>query len=151
MASSDKTAYLALSKWRSTDKPKRIDFVNDNEIIDSSLGGHIGNSDLHLSAERLLQLDSPIEVKVVAGTGGTSRSNVMSFSPRAVLVFAVGKAPVEISGTTIKAYSAFAAPNQCSAGLLLDGDEVRIYQNTSGATHYCLNESGVSYVIIAFR
>ncbi len=151
MASTDKTGILGLSKWRATDKPKRLDFYNDNEIIDSALGGHINNANLHLDSIKLAKINQPMEMKIVSGTGGNSRSNVMSFVPSAVVVFAVGKAPVEVSGANVKVYSAFAAQGQCSSGVLLDGDEVRLYQGTSGSIINSMNESGVAYVILAFR
>ena len=37
MASSYKTTHLGLNSWTGSDKPKRIDFVTDNEILDEAL------------------------------------------------------------------------------------------------------------------
>ena len=50
MASSNYTPNLHLSAWNASDRPKRADFVSDNTIIDTQLGGHIANSGIHVSA-----------------------------------------------------------------------------------------------------
>ena len=41
MASSQFTTNLGLCNWLESDRPKRADFVSDNGIIDSVLGGHL--------------------------------------------------------------------------------------------------------------
>lgn len=48
MAASKKSTVLGLCLWEGTDKPRRVDFVADNEAIESQLGGHIQNDNLHL-------------------------------------------------------------------------------------------------------
>lgn len=153
MASTDKTPILGLSKWRGSDKPKRVDFVNDNEVIDAALGGHVNNTDLHLNSDQALRLNQPICIKTITGTGSPERSVVLDFEPAAAVAFAVGKPPVVQNGAQAKVYSAFCAQEKNGAGIELYFDEVRLLQNTagSGGVQNCLNESGVTYVIMAFR
>lgn len=52
MAASKKSTVLGLCLWEGTDKPRRVDFVADNEAIESQLGGHIQNDNLHLNDTR---------------------------------------------------------------------------------------------------
>ena len=91
MAASKKSTVLGLCLWEGTDKPRRVDFVADNEAIESQLGGHIQNDNLHLNDTRRKRLDTPTEVRTYTGTGAASRTILFGFSPSAVIVFAVGK------------------------------------------------------------
>lgn len=63
MAASKKSTVLGLCLWAGTDKPRRVDFVADNEAIESQLGGHIQNDNLHLNDTRRKRLDTPTEVR----------------------------------------------------------------------------------------
>ena len=89
MAASKKSTVLGLCLWEGTDKPRRVDFVADNEAIESQLGGHIQNDNLHLNDTRRKRLDTPTEVRTYTGTGAASRTILFGFSPSAVIVFAV--------------------------------------------------------------
>jgi hypothetical protein len=153
MASTEKTALLGLSKWLSTDKPKRDDFVSDNVKIDTVLGGHIADAQIHLSEVGRERTANPISFMTVAGSGNSSRSLVFDFEPIFAVVFAVGKSAAVYEGEINKCYFACAAQGSASAGISLDGDEIRIYQNASAANGVkaCLNESGVTYIVAAFR
>lgn len=51
MPTENKTTNLSLNNWLATDKPKREDFVNDNNIIDTVLGTHIADTSLHITEE----------------------------------------------------------------------------------------------------
>ena len=50
MASTNKTTRLQLNSWVASDKPKMEDFNSDNAIIDQSLGTHIANTSIHVTA-----------------------------------------------------------------------------------------------------
>ena len=91
MAASKKSTILGLCLWEGTDKPRRVDFVADNEAIESQLGGHIQNDNLHLNDTRRKRLDTPTEVRTYTGTGAASRTILFGFSPSAMIVFAVDK------------------------------------------------------------
>lgn len=84
--SKQKSTVLGLCLWEGTDKPRRVDFVADNEAIESQLGGHIQNDNLHLNDTRRKRLDTPTEVRTYTGTGAASRTILFGFSPSAVIV-----------------------------------------------------------------
>ena len=152
MAASEKTAFLGLSLWAGTDKPKRSDFVEDNEALETLVGGHLQNNDLHLNAARLARVDAPFEVRTYTGTGAENRSIVFGFAPRAVMVFAVGKGAAEYNGTCTKQYAGFSVEGQHSLGVELSTIQAVVHQQ-SEAEGSCaaLNETGVVYVMLAFR
>ena len=127
MAASKKSTVLGLCLWEGTDKPRRVDFVADNEAIESQLGGHIQNDNLHLNDTRRKRLDTPTEVRTYTGTGAASRTILFGFSPSAVIVFAVDK---PFSQVTVRQTQT--AP-------------------TDGSGMASLNESGVTYAVLAFR
>ena len=63
MASTNKTQNLGLNNWLETDKPKRIDFVSDNAIVDNILGTHIKDNDIHLTSSEKDRVSEPFEVR----------------------------------------------------------------------------------------
>lgn len=155
MAASEKTPVLGLSLWTGTDKPRRADFVSDNQALETLVGGHIGSADLHLSDERRARLDTPIEVRTYTGTGTASRSLVFGFPPRAAIVFAVGKGASEYTGAYTKHYAGFSAGGRHSLGVALSTVQVQVQQGqtapAAGGSMPALNESGVTYAVLAFR
>lgn len=154
MAASEKTAVLGLSLWAGTDKPRRSDFVSDNTALETLVGGHLGDDDMHLDAARRQRLDEPISVRTYTGTGTESRRHLLSFSPRAVLVFAADKGAAEYTGAYTKLYAAYWADGQGSRGLSVSGTQPTVLQEAApqaGGSAAALNETGVTYVIVAFR
>lgn len=155
MAASEKTEVLGLSLWAGTDKPRRADFVADNTALETLVGGHLNDAELHLDDTRRARLDAPVEVRTYTGTGTASRSLVFSFQPKAVIVFAVGKGPAEYSGTHTKQYAGFSAGGQHSLGVVLSTVQVQVAQDQTepeiGGSMAALNESGVTYAMIVFR
>lgn len=155
MAASEKTEVLGLSLWAGTDKPRRVDFVADNTALETLVGGHLSNAELHLDDARRARLDAPVEVRTYTGTGTASRSLVFSFQPQAVIVFAVGKGPAEYSGAYTKQYAGFSAGGQHSLGVALSTVQVQVAQDQTepetGGSMAALNESGVTYAMIVFR
>ena len=61
MPTNNKTPKLKLNSWLGTDKPMRSDFVEDNTLLDTLLGGHLEDSSLHLSESDRLSLTSPFK------------------------------------------------------------------------------------------
>lgn len=154
MAASEKTAVLGLSLWAGTDKPRRADFVSDNTALETLVGGHLGDSDLHLDETRRTQLDEPFTVRTYTGNGAESRRHLLSFSPRAVLVFAAEKGAAEYTGAYTKLYAACWADGQASRGISVSGTQPTVLQEAApeaGGSAAALNENGVSYVLVAFR
>ena len=74
MASTNKTPNLRLNSWLDSDRPKRMDFVSDNNIIDSTLGTHLNDSTSHLTPSEKDKVDEPFEICILYGTGETSTS-----------------------------------------------------------------------------
>lgn len=155
MAASKKSTVLGLCLWEGTDKPRRVDFVADNEAIESQLGGHIQNDNLHLNDTRRKRLDTPMEVRTYTGTGAASRTILFGFSPSAVIVFAVDKPFSQAMTGCTKQYAGIAAGGQNSLGVTLSTAQVTVLQTqtapTDGSGMASLNESGVTYAVLAFR
>lgn len=155
MPASKKTEILGLSLWEGTDKPRRLDFVDDNNALESILGGHITDAQCHLSEEEKKRVDSPIEVRAYTGNGTERRSVVFEFSPRAVIVFAQGHGASEYNGTYTRHYAAFGDAAHASCGLEMSSIQVTVRQDRTepgaNGSFSALNESGVDYVILAIR
>ena len=149
MAASKKSTVLGLCLWEGTDKPRRVDFVADNEAIESQLGGHIQNDNLHLNDTRRKRLDTPTEVRTY------TRTILFGFSPSAVIVFAVDKPFSQATTGCTKQYAGIAAGGQNSLGVTLSTAQVTVRQTqtapTDGSGMASLNESGVTYAVLAFR
>ncbi len=95
MGSSNKTTKLNLNKWLETDKPKRSDFIYDNEIIDEVLGEHLEDYNMHLSAVDRKSFSAPTTIYTYVGDGSDSRTLTMSIPCTGVFVIQSGKPPVE--------------------------------------------------------
>lgn len=53
MSSTQKTDYLSLNQWVTTDIPTRTDFNYDNEMIDTAINNHCSDDNIHVAqAER---------------------------------------------------------------------------------------------------
>lgn len=156
MASTNKTAYLGLSQWLATDRPKREDFVADNRIIDEKVKEHFTNTQLHLTADEKAKLISPVEHKLVAGTGEESIIYTFSFTPSFVIVSKTSKPFSEYNtgGYTV-VNGGFAVGNNggSTVGVQLAGNRLRLEQSTTAqnGVYLNLNELYGQYLIVAFR
>ena len=152
MSSTHKTSHLNLNQWTATDKPTRADFVSDNTIIDSLLGGHIDNMNLHLTANEKTRVSSPYFIKLYQGTGDSLRTITLDFSPQLVICFALDKSPVELTSNVATINWGIAVNNYGgSGGCELSDSTVAVTQNTEDGIVYNLNKSGGQYLIVAFR
>lgn len=156
MASTNKTSYLGLSQWLATDRPKREDFVADNRIIDEKVKGHFTNAQLHLTADEKTRLSSPVEHKLVSGTGEASIIHTFSFTPSFVIVSKTSKPFSEYNagGYTV-VNGGFAVGNNggSTAGIQLADNRLRLEQSTTAENGVFknLNEQYGQYLIVAFR
>ena len=156
MAASEKTAVLGLSLWAGTDKPRRADFVSDNTALETLVGGHLGDGDLHLDETRRTRLDEPFTVRTYTGNGAESRRHLLNFSPRAVLVFAAGEGrPAAVVRRPTRSCTRPVGPTGRPAGAFpFSGTQPTVLQEAApeaGGSAAALNENGVSYVLVAFR
>lgn len=88
MASSEKTAKLGLSLWAASDKPERLDFVQDNQKLEEVVGAHVADMSAHLTGAEKQFLSRPYTIYTYRGTGSTSytvKSLPGGLEPRLIL------------------------------------------------------------------
>ena len=154
MASSNYTANLHLCAWNENDRPKRADFVSDNNIIDTQLGGHINNSGIHLTAAEKAKLSSPFECTVYAGSGEAERTVSVGFVPKFVIVYKRGEAPVSyVNGVTVVNCGFAYYGSGGSAGASISSSGVVVTQSSSAVNgvRVNLNEEDAQYALVAFK
>lgn len=152
MASTNTTPNLGLNRWIDSDKPKRSDFVADNDVIDNVLGTHIAASSLHLAPSEKTRVGEPFALIIAYGTGEASTELNLGFSPKLVLVFKRGAAPYEISEGNIKINSAILTSRGVTSGATLAGSMLTLTQSSaSNGVIINLNENNALYVVVAFR
>lgn len=154
MSSTNKTDYLGLNQWLGTDRPTRIDYVQDNEKIDTAVKNHITNENCHVTSEEKLKLSNPTTT-YYSGNGGTSRTITLAFVPSVVFVFKKNASPVGYSSSYPIVNSAMGiTSNGYSAGITINGTVITVKQSTAvenDGSFYNLNQSGGQYGIIAFK
>lgn len=157
MASTNYTTNLQLSSWDENDKPERLDFVNDNIKIDNTVGSHISDTDIHLSADQKAKLEEPFVIETLIGTGEATRTVNLSFTPKMIIVLAGDKYPV---GTdqygTHYFYFGIATQTKCTSGLSLSGNTLTLTQNKNyqpdlGVSLPFFNEGGTRYMLVIFK
>jgi hypothetical protein len=154
MASSQFTPNLHLSAWADTDRPKRADFVSDNTIIDTQLGGHLANGGIHVTAAEKAKLTEPFTVSLYSGSGESSRVISLGFQPKLVMIYKRGVPPVSHSGSTTVVNSAIGCYGHgASVGVSLTSAGVSVTEQStaSDGVRISLNESGSQYTLIAFK
>lgn len=153
MASSEYTPNLNLSAWTASDRPKRADFVSDNRIIDTALGGHIANSTAHMTADEKSRVSEPYVLRLYAGNGASSRSIDLGFQAKLVIVYKRTAAPVLFDGSITVVNSAVAASGYSNtAGLSLNSTGFSVSQTAAvDGIKINLNENGSQYTVIAFK
>ncbi len=153
MASTNRTPNLGLSAWLETDKPKRLDFVSDNSIIDSALGSHLGDTTAHLTQSEKNKVTQPFAVEVFYGTGSATGTIRYDFEPNMVLAFKKNAPFTEYSNSKNKINSATATKRGSTSGISLSADLVTLYQGAVADTNYYnnMNEQYAQYIVIAFK
>lgn len=158
MPTSNKTTNLNLNSWLSTDKPKREDFVSDNNIIDSILGSHIANEVMHLSTSDRESLANPFYFEILGGTGDISYTHVLDIEPQFVFVYLKNKPLINYdcdNSCTICNYGIAVAKYGGTGGIRLDGSYLTLNQSqvypSEGGTYINLNSNEGQYICIALR
>lgn len=154
MASSSFTSNLGLCNWAATDRPKRADFVSDNNIIDSTVGGHIANTAMHLTAAEKQQALEPYTTMIYSGTDTDNRALVTDFPPKLVMVFKKNASPVLYSGGVNIVNCAVAGYGSGGSGgvsITSTGFTVRQQGTASDGIRYSLNEDGCQYFAVIFK
>lgn len=153
MASSSFTPNLHLSAWEASDRPKRADFVSDNTIIDTQLGGHIANNNIHLTAEEKAKVDEPYVCMMYAGNGESQRLITLDFHPKFVFIYRRGVPFVTYSNGVNVVSSACGSYGQgTSVGISITSTGVQVTESAaSNGIRVNLNENLVQYTLIAFK
>lgn len=153
MATSNYTPNLHLNAWEETDRPKRADFVSDNQIIDTQLGGHLANTAIHLTAAEKAKLTEPFVFSIYAGSGEAQRTIALDFQPKMVLVFKRGVPFVTYSNGVNTVNAACAVYGHgASAGISITSSGVLVSESAaSDGIKVSLNQSGYQYTMIAFK
>lgn len=155
MAATSYTPNLGLCAWKATDRPKRIDFVNDNSIIDETLGLHIANSSLHVSAEEKELYANPYTVFSYVGDGAASKTFELGDSYRFAIVFQKYYPAVEIDSNSniISHFAIVGRTFGSSANLTLKTSSLVVTQDTQATDNVKnnFNENEGQYVAILFK
>ena len=146
MPSTNKTANLSLNQWAESDRPMRNDFNSDNALIDSALGNHINNSNIHVTAEEKEFLKDSHITHMYTGTGESSKTIILTEKFRCILVFANAK-PLAESGKVYSATGYVGLGSSLGLSLSASGTGFTVSQNDTA----CLNETGVQYKVIMFK
>lgn len=153
MASTNRTPNLGLSKWIESDRPKRVDFVSDNSIIDSVLGSHIRDTASHLTQSEKNRVNEPFEITIAYGTGESSTNIRFDFEPSLVIAIKKNAPVLEYTNSKNIINSAIATKHGVTSGIALDSDLVTLYQGAVQDTSFFnnMNEQYAQYVIVAFK
>ncbi len=157
MSSNSKTPLLGLNSWAGSDKPKRDDFNYDNEVIDTVVGEHINDQDLHLSTEEKEKLNAPFLISYYIGDGVNTRVLTLDFTPSLVIIFAHGVPLSTYDKETdhVYAFGGFATPLYSTAGIYIGENKLTVTESTGAPTmsnfYPRMNNSGYRYHYIAFK
>ena len=153
MASSNYTTNLSLCAWTENDRPKRADFVSDNAIIDAQLGGHLANAGIHMTADEKQKLAAPFVLKTYSGSGESSRTNILDFAPKLVIIYKRNTPPVMVeNGVTVVNCGCSGYGASGTGGVSISGSNVTVSETAAASgSRISLNSSGSQYTVIAFR
>lgn len=155
MAATSYTPNLGLCQWEPADRPKRIDFVNDNSIIDEKLGEHFSNTYIHVSKEEKEKFNSPYTVLTYAGNGSYSRTLSVDKAYTFAIVFQKYYPPVETdsSGNSIVHMAIVGREFGSSSNLTLKSNSIVVTQDTTASDGVInnFNENEGQYVVLLFR
>ena len=155
MATSNYTPNLHLSAWADSDRPKRADFVSDNTIIDTQLGGHLADSTIHVTAAEKAKLSEAFTCSLYAGSGESQRTISLAFQPKMVFIFKRGVPFVTYSNGVNTVHAAAGCYGHgASVGISITSSGVLVSESAQADANgikVSLNENGSQYTIIAFK
>ncbi|MBQ2774716.1 MAG: hypothetical protein IJF40_02340 [Clostridia bacterium] len=130
--------------------------VNFESFLDKELlcGSHIRNSDIHVTTDDKSLWNAPFVTGSYIGTGATSRSISLGFSPRLVIVLAcdMPTAAPDFSASETKCYIAVGTDSGSSMGITITSSGFRLSQSSSyKSSSMAYNQAGISYAYIAFK
>lgn len=158
MGSAQKTDFLSLNKWISTDIPKREDFNYDNLAIDNAFKEHLADMSKHISEEERSEWNSPHYIGFYYGIGSSAERTIetgCSFVPGFAIVFA-GNSPPVVTNTAsaLKYRFGFASKRVGVPGFSLSGKNLVVKSGLAdGGTNAAMefDIAGATYCYILFR
>lgn len=159
MSSTNKTTRLGLNQWVASDKPKRTDFNNDNEIIEQTITAHLDDLNMHVTSEERESWNTTTHFGMYFGNGQNSRviETSCTFEPKLALVFANSRpiSYVDFGESRKYNYLALATPTSSTVNLQLNTDgTLTVGQDISASyqnEYTCLNQTGVSYTYVLIK
>ncbi len=152
MGSTNKTSYLNLNQWTSTDKPIRMDFVEDNRKIDDAIKNHVNSSSVHITSAEKEKINSPFSTKIYSGNGESSINVSFDFDVNLVFIYKINGSQYKNVNSKIHFYSGVSTSNSGASGIQIIGSTVVLSQEeTADGDMACFNELNCQYTIIAFR
>ncbi|MEE0060705.1 MAG: hypothetical protein UE295_07755 [Acutalibacteraceae bacterium] len=155
MSSTNKTSYLGLNAWLGSDRPQRIDFVDDNNKIDTAMKNHVNNNNMHCTSTEKAKIQNPYKMFSYVGTGTETNSFTIEFQPKFMIVFKKDTPPVQTdtSGNILINYVVTAVSNGSIGGAYISGYDITVNQSSEPVNGmiYNLNKKNGQYCIIAFK
>lgn len=158
MSSTQKTDYLSLNQWVTTDIPTRTAFNYDNEMIDTAINNHCSDDNIHVAQADREKWDSPYFIGFYYGDGSAIRTVDTScpFVPSFGFVFAGGMPPsvTDFNVKNKKNYFGFLSKRTSTAGISLSGTELKIPINgnpVNSSEYMNFNVAGITYCFVLFR
>ena len=154
MASSNYTSNLHLCAWEEGDRPKRADFVSDNNIIDTQLGSHLSNDDIHVTSDEKAKINNPFGYALYVGSGEAERTITLGFLPKFAIIFKRGVPPTAyVNGVNVvnSGYAVYGSGG--TAGMSIGSTGIVVHETpaTSDEVRVSLNEEGAQYTMVAFK
>lgn len=157
MASSNFTENIGLCNWTGEDRPKRTDFVNDNNIIDNLLGNHLSDKNIHVTIDDKERYLHPYMVKTYSGDGRETKTIELSEDFNVAIV-CQRHCPLTEFDSSGNAVCHFAIAGKTfgsthSKGVTFSGNNLLVRQDTTAADGIInnFNEEFGQYVIILLR
>ncbi|MEE1281778.1 MAG: hypothetical protein UHK60_05940 [Acutalibacteraceae bacterium] len=155
MSSTNKTEYLKLNSWLGTDRPQRIDFVDDNTIIDNAIKNHVQNTTIHCTSTEKSRIENPYTMISYTGTGEATNVIKFAFEPQLVIVFSKDLPSIQTdsSDNTIINQAIVAKSQGGTGGAIINGYNVTVTQSTSAVNgvFFNLNKYNGQYCAIGFK
>lgn len=159
MSSTNKTKNLKLNQWVGSDIPQRTDFVNDNDIIDKAIHNHTIDNTAHCSSDEKEKWNNPYYITTYTGDGTNVRTLDIG-CPWPIswgIVLANGYTANVADFENEKDYqflNVFSNKGSIYGVSIVSGNQLKLVQSSIAFMNSelrCFNQTGVTYVVIAFR
>lgn len=127
---------------------------NYASFLDKTLlcGSHIRNDDIHVTLQDKERWNEAYETGFYMGTGTSSKSVHLGYSPKLVIVASASSPPLSVNfeNSSAKTYIAFASEDGAQ-GVQITSTGFKTVSQTSGGVSSSMNEAGYTYIYIAFK